>query len=318
MFGLPRRIHVDNGSEFRGSAMLRGCEDLGIDVSFREVGAPQTGGHIERMIGTLMRHCHLLPGTSFSSVAELGDYDSERHTALTLPELERFLVTAIVRYHTALHRGIGTTPMEKWREKWTVDGQIVTPPVLGDEQEIRLCFLPRADRVIGRQGIAVHCLNYWNDELRAYVGNGESYSIHYDPRDVRMVWVRLHDGRFVEATCTTKDMPKLFVSEWNALLALARERAREAEAKTRDIHRSALKAGEDLVTGAVQETQKAKRTRGANHERKSRRAAREAMARANVERNEAGRAGPPLQGVLAFESPTPRKRFGVDGYGKVG
>jgi hypothetical protein len=43
-------------------------------------GGPQAnrifGGHIERLIGTQMGKLHLLPGTTFSSPPERGDYDS--------------------------------------------------------------------------------------------------------------------------------------------------------------------------------------------------------------------------------------------------
>jgi hypothetical protein len=41
------------------------------------------GGHIERLVGTLMGDIHLLPGTTFSSVADRGDYNSEAKAVLT-------------------------------------------------------------------------------------------------------------------------------------------------------------------------------------------------------------------------------------------
>jgi putative transposase len=48
----------------------------------------------------MMGKVHLLPGTTFSNIAAKGDYDSEKHAAVTLDELERWLVHAITGvYH---------------------------------------------------------------------------------------------------------------------------------------------------------------------------------------------------------------------------
>jgi hypothetical protein len=57
--------------------------------------APHFGGHIERLIGTMMGAVHLLPGTTFSNVDQKGAYDSEKRALLTLPELERWLALQI-------------------------------------------------------------------------------------------------------------------------------------------------------------------------------------------------------------------------------
>lgn len=52
--GLPESIHVDNAKEFRSKAMKRGAEEHGISLQYRPIGAPHYGGHIERLIGTMM------------------------------------------------------------------------------------------------------------------------------------------------------------------------------------------------------------------------------------------------------------------------
>ena len=86
--GLPETIHVDNGADFRSRAFERACRDEGIALIWREPGEPRYGGHIERLIGTQMGAVHLLPGTTFSSIAERGDYNSKHAATLTLRELE--------------------------------------------------------------------------------------------------------------------------------------------------------------------------------------------------------------------------------------
>jgi putative transposase len=63
---LPRMIHVDNAKEFHSEALIRGCQEYGIQLEHRPRGRPQYGGHIEVLIGTMMGTVHLLPGTTFS------------------------------------------------------------------------------------------------------------------------------------------------------------------------------------------------------------------------------------------------------------
>jgi hypothetical protein len=52
------------------------------------VGAPRYGGHIERLIGSVMSEMHLLPGATFSNVAARGGYDSEAAAVMTIDEFE--------------------------------------------------------------------------------------------------------------------------------------------------------------------------------------------------------------------------------------
>ena len=103
--GLPDVIHVDNGREFRSRALARGAAEYGVSLVHRPAATPHYGGHIERLIGTMMGAVHLLPGTTFSSIADRGAYDPEKHAAMTLDELERWLALQIVgRYHAEVAR----------------------------------------------------------------------------------------------------------------------------------------------------------------------------------------------------------------------
>ena len=67
LWGLPERTQADNAREFRTDALSRGCDKWGIRIDWRPVGRPHYGGHIERLIGTLMGRIHLLPGTTQSN-----------------------------------------------------------------------------------------------------------------------------------------------------------------------------------------------------------------------------------------------------------
>ena len=60
---------------------------------------------------------HLLPGTTFSNVAEKGDYPSEKTSALTLVELERWLALQIGGvYHQSVHASLLKPPTAAWED----------------------------------------------------------------------------------------------------------------------------------------------------------------------------------------------------------
>jgi putative transposase len=115
--GLPKAVHLDNAREFHSKALKRGCEEHGIEITFRPPGRPHFGGHIERLIGPMMGEVHLLPGTTFSSVAARGDYKPADTAVITMRELERWLTLQITGiYHRSLHRGLGRSPQQAWNQ----------------------------------------------------------------------------------------------------------------------------------------------------------------------------------------------------------
>jgi putative transposase len=87
--GKPRRVGVDNASEFHSQAFEHGCAQHGIAIEWRPPGQPHFGGVVERVIGTLMGLVHGLLGTTFSDIGRRGRYDSDKAACLTLEELER-------------------------------------------------------------------------------------------------------------------------------------------------------------------------------------------------------------------------------------
>ena len=116
MCGLPREIVVDNGKDFVSAAFRRGCSEHGIILSYRPVGSPHYGGSIERLIGTMVGQCHLLPGTTKNSVKAKGEYDSTKHAALTLRQARTWFVEQLLgRYHVKEHRMLRIPPIEAWK-----------------------------------------------------------------------------------------------------------------------------------------------------------------------------------------------------------
>lgn len=89
------------------STLRRGCEQHGIGLRYRPAGQPHFGGIIKRLIGTMMTLVHELPGTTFSSTAEGGTYDSDGNAVLTVAELQRWLTPTVASYHGHVHDTLG-------------------------------------------------------------------------------------------------------------------------------------------------------------------------------------------------------------------
>ncbi|MFC5386463.1 Mu transposase C-terminal domain-containing protein [Aquamicrobium segne] len=253
--GLPDTVHVDNGADFRSRAFKRGCEDAGITIEWRPPGEPRFGGHIERLIGTQMGRLHLLPGTTFSNEHDLGDYDSKRHAALTLRELEQYVALDIVgSYHQSIHSGLGRPPIAVWREH---EGEIPLR-LPKDRRRFWLTFLPEQERTLRPTGIHLFGLRYWSGTLSADVGRSDRrLLVKYDPRDMARIFVRRPSGNFVEARYADVTLPSITLHEAvtarRTLLAKGRR-----EVDTHAIVRTAM-AQRELVEAATRKTAAARR-----------------------------------------------------------
>jgi putative transposase len=193
--GFPRRIHLDNGKEFHSEALVRGCQEYGIAIEHRPRHQPHFGGHIERLIGTMMGAVHMLPGTTSSNVVEKGDYDAEGRAALTLPELERWLALQIAGvYQISPHSALEKTPLEAWKEGLARRKHPLRFPT--DPAEFFLDFLPAEPRLIQRDGIHFHKIHYWSSVLSPWAGRRKDpLLVKYDPRNLSRVYVRDPGGR---------------------------------------------------------------------------------------------------------------------------
>lgn len=199
MYGKPHRIHVDNGKDLKSLALKRGCELHDIDLRWRPVKRPHYGAHIERLMGTLMRLVHGLPGTTFSNIKQRGDYPSEARAVMTLHELRVWLVQKICRlYHVRVHRGLGMPPLLAWEKAWRdTQGALMAPSLVPNPIAFRIDFLPLAYRRVQRTGIEFLRSRYWAEPLTHLIGLQRSIIIRYDPRDLSCLWFRQDDGTIV-------------------------------------------------------------------------------------------------------------------------
>jgi putative transposase len=233
--GKPHRIGVDNGAEFHSAAFERGCAQHDITIEWRPPGQPHFGGIVERVIGALMQLVHVLPGTTFSSPRERGDYDSDKTACLTLEELERWLTVTIVKYyHLHPHRGLDDeTPLHRYQQGMqalaAVGRTVVTPR---DSRAFLIDFLPVIRRSLQRDGITIDHITYYSNALRPWIrqrDRPEPLLVRRDPRDLSRIFVfDSADNAYLEVPYRTLSRPAITL--WEHKLARKRLRAQRRAA----------------------------------------------------------------------------------------
>jgi len=248
--GLPETVHVDNGADFRSRAFVSACRNEGIRTLWRLPGAPHYGGHIERLIGTVMGRVHLLPGSSGSNLAERGEADPAKASALTLRELECVIGWEIAgRYHQEIHRMLQRPPIAVWREH---EGSLALR-MPQDRMTFWVSFLPDTHRKLRPDGLHLHGIPYWSNALTGDVGRIErEVLVKYDPRDVSRIFVQRPSGHFVEARTRNLAFPSLTLHEWSVAQRQRRAQGRR-ERDTDQLHRTAL-AQRRLIDEAIRST----------------------------------------------------------------
>ncbi len=194
--GLPSTLHLDNAKEFHSRALGRGCEQHGVKLAYRPPATPHFGGHIERLMGTLMGRIHALPGTTFSSVAKRGDYPAEDRAVLSLDEFERILILEVLGpYHNEVHTALGQAPLAAWSAAMETTDD---PPRLPEDLDgFVLDFLPFVERTIQRDGVYLFGITYFDNVLGTLLeSNGPKRRIKFDPRDLSAVYLELPHGGY--------------------------------------------------------------------------------------------------------------------------
>ena len=99
--GVPKSIHVDNGSAFTDAALKRAAAKLGIRIIHTIPYRPEGKGKIERFFETVRGQF----------LVEIGDGAK----VADLQELNRlFMAWVETVYHRRVHEGTGQTPLDRW------------------------------------------------------------------------------------------------------------------------------------------------------------------------------------------------------------
>lgn len=241
VMGLPGTIHVDNGPDFRTDVLRMACEKHGINLQFRPVRKPEYGGHIERLAGTLGTKIHNLPGSTFSSVGDKGEYDSEKNAAFTVSEFEQVLLELIANvYHREEHSGIkDRTPLSQWdismRRIHDTPGMEL-PDLPGKPVEFERDFLPIFERTVQRTGVSITDLSYYAPVLNRWIGAPDpnnpkkkrKHIFRRDPRNITTIWFWEPEAKeYCTLPTTQRSLPPMSLWDFIEAKILARSEGQD-------------------------------------------------------------------------------------------
>lgn len=164
-WGVMETLAVDNGMEFHGRALEAGAGRFGISLQFCPRRKPWFKGKVERLFGTLNMGLLVdMKGKTFSSVVLKGDYDPAKHAVMTLETLRRVVHMWIVDvYHQEVHKGLGMTPEEAWRDGVARIDRYLPPSSIA----VEAAFSTANKRRLTHKGIEFDLLLYNCRELGA-------------------------------------------------------------------------------------------------------------------------------------------------------
>ncbi|CAN2536315.1 hypothetical+protein [Methylocapsa aurea] len=253
--GLPEAVHADNGADFRSHAFAWACREEGIKLIFRPVGAPHYGGHIERLIGTMMGRVHFYPGSTFANPTARQSNEPAHFAAMTFREFECALGWEIAgRYNEEIHSALLRPPIAVWREH-EASLALRMPK---DRMAFWVSFLPDAHRTLRPDGIWLHDIPYWSNALSGRVGRAKGeLLVKFDPRDVSRIFVQQPDGGFLEARARPLGFPVISLREWKQAKKSQGGKGRK-ERNDEQITKTAL-AQRRLIDEAIAKTAAARR-----------------------------------------------------------
>lgn len=192
--GLPKLVHSDRAGEFQSRAFERALANQGVETFLRAAGKAHWGGHIERLIGTMMGKCKMLPGATQGNPKARGDYDASKGAALDIDQLELWFAHQILGvYHNTVHSALGCTPLEAWDRK--VAG---LPPRRPDDPEsFRIDLFPEKPRTITRTGVKAFGEEYASEDTTLAYAEGRCRArLKYDPRNLSVLYLETSKGRW--------------------------------------------------------------------------------------------------------------------------
>jgi putative transposase len=197
---VPQELVLDNGPEFQNSALQTVAGTYGITLRYVAPRSPNEKPHIERFFGTFNTTLvHMMPGTTWSSPSDRGEYPSESKACLSLPRAREYVAFWLENvYHRALHSGLGTSPSEVWRM-----ASQRCPPQRYPAADLDLTCRSFVMRAIRGGRVNIMNLEWSGPSLPdvnarlAIQGAGRKAKVFYDETDLSCVWVEDPDDRSI-------------------------------------------------------------------------------------------------------------------------
>jgi len=174
--GLPARLFVDNGANYRSHQFALICAKLGVALIHARPFQPEGKGKIERFFRTCRAQL----------IAELNEKDTASLTALN----RRLIVWIESEYHQQPHRGLDQqTPLERWAQ--TADG-LRYPDAQMDLDDLFLFEDQR--KVQNDHTVSLHGQVYEVDASLI----AQRVTLRYDPTQPEAPVQIIHNGQYIE------------------------------------------------------------------------------------------------------------------------
>ena len=194
--GLPARIRMDSGTEFKNDDVKRALQSLGIQVIRRNKGTRHFGGVEERTLGTLVRSQHILPGTTMHNIEARGEYQAKANATIDFERLSVYHQLVVERHNLSPAPGQAIS-RHAHAQSLIQSGQIaIRQPSPKQLQYLHQRMLPVEFRTCQRAGIELFNLHYVSHtmEMNALIHARARVQVMYDPGDLRTVFLVHPDG----------------------------------------------------------------------------------------------------------------------------
>jgi putative transposase len=185
--GIPESIVPDNGRDLVSIAIRSLCAKLALHFAPAKTYAPDDKAHLERFFGTLNEQLiHLLPGTTFSSPTDRGDYDSKKLACCSLGKLrELFQNWLETVYHVHIHSATSRAPILAWRDR-----QAESPILHFSRMEMEAIARIPHSRTVNNGRVRLHDLEYKSHLLATWEAQGKQHvTVLSDELDLGFVYV---------------------------------------------------------------------------------------------------------------------------------
>lgn len=285
VYGLPRKIHMDNGKDFRSISLMNFCQEYRIEDIYRPVARPEFGGAVERVIGTCMKKIHELPGSTFSNIFDKGSYDSEKEAAMTIDELEKWYFDFVINiYHKTEHSSIGMTPEEKFYQGLLGVGEDKSIPFLptvpADTLKLRMSLLPEIKRSVQKNGITIDYMTYFSESLRKLIIPTQyrklkpditnSVICRRDPRDISKIYMYDEDIKdYITIPYADIRKPAMNLSELRESISEAKRVVTGREIESHDIFEARNRLNQYVIDSKVQKKSVKRKQSSKKHQDKT-------------------------------------------------
>ena len=240
--GMPTEIITDQGREFFGPRMSELCRRYGLEVLTLPPFRPDQKGTVEKSIDLLQqRYKPMLRGRGVieDDAQERWATDYRTQATLDLDDFARVVIHSVL-YLNSGRLVDGKTPAERWLE---MSPRLMTV----DMDELHIQTLPRNTAKLTRKGIRINRMWYAPDDATGLT-IGYSYTIAYDPADLRRIHIILADQ---VCPCHTAGVDQLVsVNEVDATYEAAKPHAQAARLRETAVSITAMQAIRSIIEQA--------------------------------------------------------------------